>query len=71
MGGQPGGLPIRTTFQLWSSLVLVYVYSTISLVSAAQVLNIQRALLMSVNKLAGSLSISRRPSGSSCGPRPP
>ena len=56
MGGQPGGLPIRTTFQLWSSLVLVYVYSTISLVSAAQVLKIQRALLMSVNKLAGSLA---------------
>jgi hypothetical protein len=56
MGGQPGGLPIRTTFQLWSSLVLVYVYSTISLVSAAQVLKIQHALLMSVNKLAGSLA---------------
>ena len=26
MGGQPGGLPIRTTFHLWSSLVLSHVY---------------------------------------------
>jgi hypothetical protein len=52
MGGQPGGLPVRTTFQLWSALVLSHVHP-IALVSARQVKKLQWALLVSVNKLAG------------------
>ena len=56
MGGQPGGLPIRTTFHLWSSLVLSHVYPTIAFVSEHQVQKIQHALLSSVNKLAGALA---------------
>ena len=56
MGGQPGGLPIRTTFQLWSSLVLSHVYPTIAFVSERQAQQIQHALLASVNKLAGPMA---------------
>ena len=52
MGGQPGGLPVLTTFQLWSALVLAHVHP-IALVSTKQVRKLQWALLVSVNKLAG------------------
>jgi hypothetical protein len=53
MGGQPGGLPLRTTFQLWSALVLSHVHP-IALVSDRQVKKLQWALLESVSKLAGA-----------------
>ena len=36
LGGQQKVLPIRTTFQLWSSIVLAHVYSTIEFVSERQ-----------------------------------
>jgi len=54
MGGCPGGLPVRTAFQLWSALVLSHVHSSISLVDDAQVAKIQTAVLDSVTKLVGS-----------------
>ena len=54
MGGCPGGLPVRTAFQLWSALVLSHVHSSISLVDNAQVAKIQTAVLDSVTKLVGS-----------------
>ena len=53
MGGQPGGLPIRTTFHLWSSLVLSHVRSNIALLDERQVDKIQYALTASI-KLVGS-----------------
>ena len=53
MGGRPGGLPIRTTFQLWSALALPYVYGSVALLSHAQVDRIQHRLLEAVRQLAG------------------
>ena len=54
MGGQPGGLPIRTTFHLWTSLALAHVRSNIALLSNRQVDMIQHTLTVSIQKLAGT-----------------
>ena len=53
MGGRPGGLPVRTTFQLWSALALPYVYGSAALLSNAQIERIQHRLLEAVKQMAG------------------
>ena len=54
MGGRPGGLPIRTTFHLWSSLALPYVYGAAALLSDKQVSVLQKKILVGVQQMAGT-----------------
>ena len=53
MGGRPGGLPVRTTFQLWSSLALSHLHSTAALLSSTQIGRLQTKMDLSVRQLAG------------------
>jgi len=53
MGGHPGGLPVRTTFQLWSSLAMPYVHRSAALLSHAQVERLNHKMRAAVRELAG------------------
>ena len=54
MGGRPAGLPIRTTFQLWSSLALPYVYGAAALLTDKQVQYLQSKIHTGVQQMVGS-----------------
>lgn len=54
MVSRPGGLPIRTTFHLWSALALPYVYGAAALLKLHQIQKIQRKIHASMKSLAGS-----------------
>ena len=53
MGGRPGGLPVRTTFQLWSSLALSHMHGTAALLNRTQIDKLQRKMNRAVKQLAG------------------
>ena len=53
MGGRPGGLPVRTTFQLWSSLALSHMHGSAAPLSTLQVDKLQRKMNRAVKQLAG------------------
>ena len=55
MGGRPGGLPIRSRFQLWSALALTHLHGSAALLSEDQIQMLQRRMDTSVQQMVGSL----------------
>jgi hypothetical protein len=53
MRGRPGELPVRTTFQLWSSQALSHMHGTVALLSILQVDRLQRKMNRAVKQVAG------------------
>ena len=55
MGGRPGGLPIRSRFQLWSALALTHLHGSAALLSEDHIQMLQRRMDTSVQQMVGSL----------------
>ena len=55
MGARPGGLPIRSRFQLWSALALPYLHSSAALLSNDHIQLLQRRMDNAVRSMVGSL----------------
>ena len=53
IGVRPGGLAIRTIFQLWFSLALFNIHGTATLLIIAHVYGLQRKMNRAVKQLAG------------------
>ena len=56
MGARPGGLPIRSRFQLWSALALPYLHNSAALLSSDHIQMLQRRMDNAVRSMVGPLT---------------